>query len=269
VQSVLGARDLRQGQLGTNFTAWLKILDVPLFILPGIICFLLFPGLEDENEAYMTMVTQLFPSGMVGLIVAVLIAGLVSTVDSALNSLSTVFTVDIYLKRFVPDASPARTKLIGRIVMAVGAVLAVLIALGFQAVEGLDLFGLFQAILGYLAPPMSAVFIVAVLWRRTTALAANTGLIAGSVLSLLVGYLQLTATPSAEFWPHFLLVSFYLFATICAIIVVVTLVKPEPVQTELTLTAAYEDLDYRLDKRTLIPWSILFGVMIVLYILFS
>ena len=96
VQSVLGAKNLKQGQLGTNLTGWLKIMDVPLFILPGIICYLLFPDLEDENEAYMTMVTGLLPVGMVGFIMAVLIAALVSTIDSALNSFSTVFTLDIY-----------------------------------------------------------------------------------------------------------------------------------------------------------------------------
>ncbi|MFW5831445.1 MAG: SLC5 family protein, partial [Prolixibacteraceae bacterium] len=89
VQSVLGAKNLKQGQLGANFTAWLKILDVPIFYLPGILCFVLYPGLSDPNEAYMTMVTRTLPVGMVGLIMAVLIAALVSTIDSALNSLST------------------------------------------------------------------------------------------------------------------------------------------------------------------------------------
>ena len=269
VQSVLGARSLRQGQLGTNFAAWLKILDVPLFILPGILCYLLFPGLEDENEAYMTMVTQLFPAGMVGLIVAVLIAGLISTIDSALNSLSTVFTVDIYLRRFDPDASPARIKLIGRVVMAVGAGLSIVIALAFQLVEGLDLFSLFQAILGYLAPPMSAVFLLAVLWQRMTTRAANFGLVVGSLVSVLVGYLQLTAGDSAGRWPHFLLVSFYLFAAICALIVAVSLVWPEREASTLSLPAAYHGLDYRLDARKLRPWVALFIVMIGLYLAFS
>ncbi len=98
VQSVLGAKSLKQGQLGANFTGWLKILDVPLFILPGILCYVLFPDLDDPDKAYMTMVTELFPPGMQGLVMAVLIAALVSTVDSALNALSTVFTMDIYVK---------------------------------------------------------------------------------------------------------------------------------------------------------------------------
>ena len=66
VQSVLGAKSLEQGQLGVNFIGWLKILSLPLFVLTGILCYVLFPGLEDPTEAYMTMVTNLFPPGQIG-----------------------------------------------------------------------------------------------------------------------------------------------------------------------------------------------------------
>ena len=63
VQPVLAAKNLKEGQMGANFTGWLKILDVPLYILPGIICLALYPGLKNPDEAYMTMVTNLFPVG--------------------------------------------------------------------------------------------------------------------------------------------------------------------------------------------------------------
>ena len=79
VQPVLAAKNLKEGQMGANFTGWLKILDVPLYILPGIICLALYPGLKNPDEAYMTMVTNLFPVGMVGLVLAVLTAALIST----------------------------------------------------------------------------------------------------------------------------------------------------------------------------------------------
>ena len=108
VQPVLAAKNLKEGQMGTNFTGWLKILDVPLYILPGIICLALFPQLENPDEAYMTMVTHLFPVGMVGLVLAVLTAALVSTVGSALNALSTVFTMDIYVKKIRPQVQAKR-----------------------------------------------------------------------------------------------------------------------------------------------------------------
>ena len=66
VQPVLAAKNLKEGQKGANFTGWLKILDVPLYILPGILCLALYPELANPDEAYMTMVTNLFPTGGLG-----------------------------------------------------------------------------------------------------------------------------------------------------------------------------------------------------------
>ena len=63
VQPVLAAKSLNEGQRGANFTGWQKILDVPLYILPGVLCLALFPALKNPDEAYMTMVTNLFPVG--------------------------------------------------------------------------------------------------------------------------------------------------------------------------------------------------------------
>ncbi|MEM7108394.1 MAG: sodium/solute symporter [Bacteroidota bacterium] len=271
VQSVLGAKDLREGQLGTNFTGWLKILDVPLFILPGIICYLLYPDLGDENEAYMTMVTGLMPAGMVGLIMAVLIAALISTIDSALNSLSTVFTMDIYFKRINSKAHSITLVRVGRLSILLGAVLAVLIALGLDRISGMDLFSLFQAILGYLAPPMSAVFLLGVLWKKMTVKAANSGLVIGSLVSLSVGFLQLLKFPDQSFWPHFLLVSFYLFVFICAVIIVVTLTdkkRNEPVIFP-SLQQSYQALNYKLSLQSRALWGLLGVVMVILYLLFN
>ena len=270
VQSVLGAKSLEQGQLGTNLTGWLKIIDVPLFILPGIICYLLYPNLPDENEAYMTMVTSLLPTGMVGLIMAVLIAALVSTIDSALNSLSTVFTVDIYKRRYRPDASSEQQVVIGRTVVVVGAILAILIALGLDRISGMDLFSLFQAILGYLAPPMAAVFLLGVLWPRMTTSAANVGLVVGSLVSLTVGFLQLRDLPNPHFWPHFLLVSFFLFVFILVLMVGGSLATPRGQQASFpTLRQSYADLQYTPAPRILGLWGGLSIIMIMLYLTFN
>lgn len=270
VQSVLGAKNLNHGQLGTNFTGWLKIIDVPLFILPGIICYLLYPDLKDENEAYMTMVTRLLPVGMVGFIMAVLIAALVSTIDSALNSFSTIFTMDIYAKKINKKADSKKLVLIGRITMVVGALVAILIALGLDKIKGIDLFSLFQAILGYLAPPMTALFLLGVLWKKTSVKAANIGLVLGSIVSLLVGVLQLTEYPNKDFWPHFLYVSFYLFIFIVLLMVIITLFDKNNKESKFpTLRESYTELSYKPSTRVVGLWGLLFAVMIVLYIVFN
>lgn len=270
VQSVLGAKDFKSGQLGMNFTGWLKILDVPLFILPGIICFLLYPGLEDENMAYMTMVTGLMPNGLIGAILAVLMAALISTIGSALNSLSTVFSMDIVAKNYRPNISQSDLVKLGMVINVFGAIIAIFLALLFDLIKGLDLFSLFQAILGYLAPPMSAVFLLAVFWKKTTPRAANIGLIVGWISCVVVGVLQLSQLPNPEFWPHFLYVSFLLFLFIVMVMVVITLLdKSEEKIAFPTLFESYRALNYKPDKGVLRVWIALFVVMISLYIIFN
>lgn len=267
VQSVLGAKNLKQGQLGANFTGWLKILDVPLFILPGILCYVLFPSLDDPDKAYMTMVTELFPPGMQGLVMAVLIAALVSTVDSALNALSTVFTMDIYVKKYKPDAGRKEIRKTGHRVTLAGAAVAVFITLAIDSIKGLNLFDVFQSVLGFIAPPMTTVFLFGVLWKRTTAKAVNTVLIWGTALSMGTGIFYLWVFPAEGhgFWPHFLLLSFYLFILLSVLIVGISLAtgKKEEIGKE--------------EEKTIPPirgkvkwlWGILALVMIILYLLFN
>jgi SSS family solute:Na+ symporter len=269
VQSVLGARDLLQGQLGANFTGWLKILDVALFIIPGIACFVLFPELKDPDEAYMTMVTRLFPVGMTGLIMAVLIAALISTIDSALNSLSTVFTMDIFVKKYKPSATQKEIIYIGRIVTVVGAVLAVFLTLAIDSIKGLKLFDIFQAILGFIAPPMSVVFLFGVLWKKTTTSAANIALTAGTAFSLGTGVFYLWIFPSEKytFWPHFLLLSFLIFLIIASVTFFVSRLGNVAAKNNQNI------LDYGKiplpGKKVLIPWLILIVTMIGLYLFFN
>ncbi|MFI3320220.1 MAG: sodium:solute symporter [Rikenellaceae bacterium] len=267
VQSVLGAKNLKQGQLGANFTGWLKILDVFLFIIPGITCFVLFPDLSNPDEAYMTMVTRLLPHGMIGLVMAVLIAALVSTIDSALNSLSTVFTMDIYVKKFNPQATQKQIVNMGRVVTVLGAVVAVFMAVGIDSIKGLNLFDVFQAILGFLAPPLSVVFLFGVLWKKTTSRAANFTLIFGTVISLGTGILYLFIFPSNVYdvWPHFLLLSFYIFMLLTAFAFLISYFdKGDKQQNSLD----YGELS-KLEPKVKWAWVGLVVVMIALYIVFN
>ncbi|WP_370174342.1 sodium:solute symporter [Leeuwenhoekiella palythoae] len=268
VQSVLGAKNIKQGQLGANFTGWLKILDVPLFIIPGILCFILFPDLNNPDEAYMTMVTQLLPSGLKGLVMAVLIAALISTIDSALNALSTVFTMDIYVKKYKPEANHKQVISIGRVVTVLGALLAVFITLAINSIKGLNLFDVFQSVLGFIAPPMAVVFLFGVLWSGTTRRAADAILIFGTALSLGVGILFLWVFPKEvyTFWPHFLLLSFYLFIVLAIGIIVLSLLDSRRSDTLNTLLPV-EKVPMRSKAKVL--WGALFVVMISLYIIFN
>lgn len=266
VQPVLAAKSLKQGQLGANFTGWLKILDVPLYILPGIICLALFPTLQNPDEAYMTMVTNLFPIGMVGLVLAVLTAALVSTIGSALNALSTVFTMDIYVKKYRPEASTKEIIRIGQIVTVVGALISVIITVAIDSIKGLNLFNVFQSVLGFIAPPMAAVFLFGVFWKRTTMRAANFALTAGTIFSIGVGILYLWVFPAEQYdaWPHFMLLSFDLFIAISLGMIIISLMDKKPQGNTLSYGSIAKPA-----ISVLVLWGLLILVMVGLYIFFN
>lgn len=266
VQSVLGARNLEQGQLGVNFIGWLKILSLPLFIVPGILCFELFPNLANPNEAYMTMVTNLFPPGLNGLVIVVLIAVLVGTIGSSLNSLSTVFTMDIYRKKINPTATNQQLIRVGRMTVAGGCLFAIVMALAIDNIKGLNLFDVFQSVLGFIAPPLSVVFLLSVFWKRTTRKAVNFTLSAGSAFSLGVGVLYLwVLTPDKHpFWPHYLLLSFYIFALLFIIAVLISLLDRKPVTN-----GHVEGELPKPSRRVWTLWILLIIIMISLYIFFN
>ncbi|WP_207425251.1 sodium/solute symporter [Pedobacter sp. SYSU D00535] len=268
VQSVLGARNLEQGQLGVNFIGWLKILSLPLFILTGVLCYILFPGLNDPAEAYMTMVTNLFPPGMNGLVIVVLIAVLVGTIGSSLNSLSTVFTMDVYAKKINPNATNKDIVRVGRLTVIAGCVFAVMTALAIDNIKGLNLFDVFQSVLGFIAPPLSVVFLLTVFWKRTTRKAVNFTLSVGSAFSLLVGivYLWILTPDKFPFWPHYLLLSFYIFAFLLIVAIIISLLdkSPEVYKPDLEVTKNIA----KPTKRVKVAWTMLVITMVILYIIF-
>lgn len=262
VQSVLGAKSLKEGQKGANFLAWLKLIDIPLFILPGILAFVLIPNLADSTDAYLQLVKNVFPSGMIGLVVVVMIAALVSTVGSALNSLSTVFTMDIYLKNR-ESVSNKKIKKIGRIVVLVGSLISVFLSIGISLIQGLSFFNIFQSVLGFIAPPMSVAFLSAVLWKKTSHRAVNLVLSAGTVFSIGVGLLYYTGLILQGI--HFLYISFAIFVLLMIFVLIFTYYeKPTGVESVLP-----EPESVKVDKSVKLVWSLLVLVMIGMYIIFN
>ncbi|HNT86589.1 MAG TPA: sodium/solute symporter, partial [Candidatus Hydrogenedentes bacterium] len=269
VQRVLGARDLRQGQQGAQFAAFLKILTPFFFMLPGFVCFVLYPDLDDPDKAFTTMISRHLPFGMLGLMIAVLIAALISTVDSGLNSFSTVFTLDIYQRKWRPMATPRELKVTGRVVTVAIAVCSVFIALSMETV-GKNLFDLMQSIIAYFAPPIAAVFLIGILWRRATAKAALATLLGGSTLCLGIGLMDFMNLPGEGFWPHFLLTSFLLFAWLCLVMIGVSLLTQNAPEEE-TLPSFRETYarQGRSPAQVWIGWAILAAIMAAIYLVFN
>lgn len=270
VQPVLAAKDLNEGQKGTNLTGWLKILDVAIYIVPGIVCFALartgFFGaatIEPDN-AYMTLVLHLFPMGMVGLVMAVLTAALVSTIGSSLNALSTVFTMDIYVKNVNPNATQAEISRTGHIVTILGALISIVITIAVDNIKGMDLFNVFQSVLSFIAPPMAAVFVMGVFWKRCTTLAANLVLSLGTIFCISTGVCYLWIIPGATEAMHFMMLSFILFCVLIVMMIVVSLFDKTAIEAK-----AMRKVDEKTSKSVIVSWIALVAVMVGLYIFFN
>lgn len=278
VQRVLAARGFRQGMGGCLAAGFIKIIPPFIFMLPGILCFLLHPNLKSADEAFLTMVTNYMPVGMKGLICVVLIAALVSTVDAGINSFSTILTLDIWVRQFRPNASKEEIRTLGRVTTGVVAVLGVLCAIAFSF-AGENIYNLFQAIIGYFAPPMASVFLVGVLWRRATGKAAFLTLVGGTATCLTIGALNLFkkewlaslfAAAGFSAVPHFLYLSFGLFCLCVAFMIIASLLTncaPEEEQLP-SLGEAYVKLGEK-TRGLMIGWGVLAVVMIAIYVGFE
>jgi len=135
-----------------------------------------------------------------------------------------VYTTDIYLKRN-PQATTQDQIRIGRISIAVGCLFAIGMSVAIDNIRGQNLFNIFQAVLGFLAPSLSVTFLLAVFWKRTTRRTVNAILSWGSAFSLLVGILYLWVFPADRYpqWPHFLMLSFWIFAILMIAAILITL----------------------------------------------
>lgn len=260
VQRALGAKNIRHAQKGILLSAGLKILDTFIFIVPGIVCFLLFPDLKNPDEAFLTLSVGVLPAGLFGLTISVILAALISTVDSGLNSLSTIFTLDVYKKRINPALSKSKERRLGQWVTLIGGLIAIVLSILLDKVDK-DLFGLLQSIIGYLAPPMSAVFLIGALWKKATSKAANSTLILGFILCLGVAFADLGGYPYNNYFPPYLLMSFYLFAFLSVFMIIVSLMTGEDSDANkfISLKNIYHELQ--------LPTSYLWGIWLIIAIL--
>jgi solute:Na+ symporter, SSS family len=228
VQRVLGAKDENHARVGPLFAGFIKILPVFVFVLPGIMCFALIKQgklpdeLTDSADTYAFMITHLLPIGLKGVVAAALLAALMGTVSGALNSVATLFSYDLY-RNWRPDTSERQLVKIGRVVTFCGMIIAILWTplLGrFESIfQGLN------AMICYIAPPITAVFLWGVLWRRSSAFAAQWTLYVGSALGFAI-FLMDTFKEQTGWNVSFMMAGFYLFVVCSAILFLLSCLRP-------------------------------------------
>jgi len=235
VQRVLTAKNIKEGRRGTILGGFLKLLPVFIFLLPGIIALALKQRGEiywdTPDQAFPVLMTNLLPVGLRGLVAAGLLAALMSSLASLFNSCSTIFTVDIY-KKLYPKTTEKKLLFIGRLATIIVVIMGILWIPIMSNISGV-LYVYLQKIQAYIAPPITAVFLLGIFYKRINAHGAFVTLVAGFVIAALRIILELMKPFISEesiFYyfgnMNFLLFGVYFFLICILIAVIVSLLTP-------------------------------------------
>ncbi len=241
VQRTLSAKNVDNARRGTIFAGYLKLLPVFIFVLPGMIAYgMVEQGLLEldmADQALPALVSALLPVGLRGLVVAGLLAALMSSLSSVFNSCSTMITWDVY-KKMHPDASERRLVWVGRVATVVIVIFGLLWIPLMEYVSG-QLYTYLQSVQSYIAPPIAAVFLLGVFWSRINAQGAITSLLFGFVVGTArlilelyhaMGEVGLTEGTLVHWFAtvNFLHFAIILFVACVAVLVGVSYLTPPP-----------------------------------------
>src|SRR5713226_9604194 len=260
VQRVLSARDEGHAKAGTIFAGFLKVLPVFLLVLPGLIAFALYRDLFkfgpngqvlNGDIAYPTLIINLLPTGLVGVMIAALLAALMGAMSSVFNSASTLVTLDFY-KKIKPDATERQLVGFGRVMTGVMVVLGLLWVLFIHLISS-KLYIYLQSVQAYISPPIAACFILGILWTRLNGAGAISSLLTGFVMGTVRFIFEITdrlgASPRysspAIRWiidMNFLHYAIFMFVVCSLVLIAVSLMTPAPDRRKLAgLTFATVD----------------------------
>ncbi|MCX8019192.1 MAG: sodium:solute symporter [Chitinophagaceae bacterium] len=278
VQRTLSAHNITIGRRGAIFGAYLKLTPIFIFLIPGIIAYALkkkgILQYEKSDEVFPAMVQYLLPQGLKGLVAGGLMAALMSSLASVFNSASTLFTVDIF-KKIYPQSSEEKLVRIGRAATAFIVLLGMLWIPIMQKIGGGVLYQYLQNIQAYIAPPITAVFLLGILWKRINAQGAIATLLFGLVAAAvrIIAELQYSGDDVSNAGNLLVLIAkinfahmaIYMFAACVVVCIVFSLLtQPQPAEkiqglTMGTLTEEHK----RLAKSSYSKWDILASVLLV------
>lgn len=240
VQRVLGAKDENHARVGALFCGFIKILPVFIFVVPGLLAYGLakkgyldtssITTITETGEAvvnskgiYTLMIGQLLPTGLIGIVVAALLSGLMSQIAGALNSISTLVSYDM-VKRFNPTVTDTRLVHIGRIAVVLALLLSIALLPLLNSYE--SLFNGLNDVIAHIAPPITCVFLLGIFWRRASARAAQYTLWVGSALGVVVYTVSKLFPDTVVGQIPFMMMAFYLFCACVLTQVILSFVHP-------------------------------------------
>ncbi len=272
VQRTLTAIDETHARRGTIFAAYLKLFPFFIFLIPGIVAVALKSQghlqYDDPNTVFPTMVATLLPVGVRGIVAGGLLAALMSSLAAVFNGCSTLFTMDIYQK-IKPDASDKELVHMGRMATIVVVALGIVWIPILQSISG-SLYEYLQNVQAFLAPPITAVFLLGIFWKRINGKGALTALVTGFILGMAKLTLE-TVAKDASGWAgavanfHFLYFAPLLFAFVAILMIVVSLLTKAPDEKKLAgLTfASLSKEDKAASRASWNKWDVINTVIIL------
>jgi len=279
VQRVLSGRNQTQSRRGTIFGAYLKLLPVFIFLIPGLIAFALnekgLIDLQDSDSAFPLLVSELLPIGLKGVVVGGLLAALMSSLASLFNSSAALFTVDFY-KKYKPESTEKHLVYVGRVATIV------IVALGIAWIPvmkgiGKVLYEYLQDVQSILAPGIASVFLLGVFWRRATPKAGFAGLATGFVLGMVRLAFNVFADSVPEgtwyhaIWvaPNWLHYEIVLFGLCLMVIFVVSYFTERADETKLVGVTYYSSTPEQraITRASYNKWDVINSVIIIAVII--
>ena len=211
IQKAFGAKSLREAQRGMVFAGYLKMILPFVVVIPGIVAYQLSADITKPDEAYPWILENIVPAGIKGLILAALIAAIVSSFSAIINSTSTIFTMDLYKPYLNPRASEKQLVAAGRISGVLAMCIAVLVAPLLGSID--QAFQFIQEYTGMISPGITAIFVLGMFWKRTTSTAA----LWGTILSIPVSAALKFVIPQMPFLDQ-MIVSFLIISLVIVIL---------------------------------------------------
>lgn len=277
VQRVLSAKDVSNARKGTIFAGFLKILPLFIFVIPGVIAYGLAQKgvitLEKPDQALVILIKELMPSGIRGLVIAGLLAALMSSLSSVFNSCSTLFTLDFY-KKYNPEASERHLVIVGQFATIV------LVALGLAWIPLMQLIsdGLFtylQSIQAYISPPIAAVFFLGIFFKRLNAQGAMACLWTGFVLAIFRLTIEINKDNLTGVLHDLAVMNFLHFAILLFLVCTIVLFSVS-IFTKAPDYVKIEGITYQKESRAMVVksrdvwWSIgMVAIIAVVWVYFS
>ncbi len=275
IQRTLASKSLKEAQRGIAFAAFLKMIIPFIVVIPGIVAYVMLmqpegtsaiPGVQEAfingdgginyDKAYPWLISVFIPTGLKGLVLAALVAAIVSSLASMLNSTSTIFTMDIYKPYIGKNSSEGKLVNVGRITAATALVVAVVLAPLLGSVP--QMFQYIQEYTGLVSPGVLAVFIMGLFWKKAT----NKGAIVGIILSIVVAFLLKLPGADLPFLDQMLYTFLITLAIIAGVSMTTSVEVDDPKGIQLTSKLFITDSVFNISAYAILI------MLVVLYTIF-